>query len=382
MKNMTTATEKPKSRARKTPSKKKANPASSLIAALKFISPAQKKAGQTSVQFCSISNKWVAASDGILTIACPIDEDLSACPNTLLFIEALSKATDELSITQLSLNTLVVSSGAFRALVPCVGFEEVPITAPDEKCAVIDDKIKDAFSSVAGILTEGSPIATYAAVLLQANSAVATNGAAILEYWHGIDLPPGMMIPKASALAILKAPKNLIGFGFSQSSATFYYEDGSFIKTQLFGERYPNYQNVITCENVNPVPVQAEFFDALRAIEAFSPNGHVFFENGAMLSAMRQEEASSYQVEGLTGEMGFAVKLLLSVEHAFKSVHFDVEDNKAFFFGDNVRGAVMGVELNKADTYQKVKEAPEKEERKHPFAIIEGEHYYDDDIPF
>lgn len=365
------APKKPRSRARKQAAggsgKKTPNPAATLIAALKFISPAQKKAGPTNVQFAHVSHNWAAASDGVLTIAAPIEEDLSACPHTLQFIDALSKAGDELSITQLTANTLAVASGVFRALVPCVGFDEVPITAPDPQCAAIDDRIKAALAAVAGLATEGAPNATFAAVLLQANSAVATNGAALLEYWHGIDLPPGLLLPKAAASAIAKSSKTLTGFGFSQSSATFYFEDGSFIKTQLFGERYPNYVPVLEVPNLNPWPVPEELFKGIRAIESFSPNGHVFFEDGAVLSKMHKEEASTYRIEGLPERMGFSVKLLLSVEHAFKSAHFDADANKVVFFGENIRGALMGLDLG-TETYQN--------------ATSENSEEYSDDIPF
>lgn len=365
------APKKPRSRARKqaagVSSKKTANPAASLIAALKFVAVAQKKAGPTNIQFAHITHHWAAAFDGVLTVAAPVEEDLEACPHTLQFIDALSKAGDELAITQLTANTLAVASGVFLALVPCVGFDEVPIPAPDPQCAVIDDRIKTALAAVAGLATEGAPNATYAAVLLQANSAVATNGAALLEYWHGIDLPPGMMIPKVAAAAIAKASKTLTGFGYSGASATFYFEDGSFIKTQLYGERYPNYQTVFEVEGVNPWPIPEDFYKGVRAIESFSPNGHVFFEDGAVLSKMHKEEASTYRIEGLPERMGFSVKLLLAVEHAFKSAHFDAATNKAVFFGENMRGVLMGLDLGTEASYTETSDSSEE---------------YSDDIPF
>jgi len=369
---------KPRSRARKQAAggngKKTANPAASLIAALKFIAVAQKKAGPTGIQFAHITHHWAAAFDGVLTVAAPVEEDLEACPHTLQFIDALSKAGDELSITQLSPNTLAVSSGVFRALVPCVAVEDVPIPPPDPQCAVIDDRIKAALAAVAGLAMDGAPNATYAAVLLQAGSAVATNGAALLEAWHGIDLPPGLMLPKAAASAIAKASKALTGFGYSQSSATFYFEDGSFIKSQLYGERYPNYASVLDVPNLNLWPIPEDFYRAVRAIESFSPNGHVFFEDGAVLSRMHKEEASTYKIEGLPERMGFSAKLLLSVEHAFKKAHFDAETNKVIFYGDNVRGAVMGLDLGTEASYT--------EQSEDAYINRTSDDPYSDDIPF
>uniref|UniRef100_A0AAU7YTS6 Replicative clamp n=1 Tax=Stenotrophomonas phage vB_SmaS_QH3 TaxID=3229738 RepID=A0AAU7YTS6_9CAUD len=363
---------KPRSRARKQAAsasgpKKTANPAASLIAALKFVSVAQKKAGPTGVQFSHLAHNWAAAFDGVLTVAAPIEEDLAACVHTLQFIDALSKAGDELSITQLSPNTLAVSSGVFRALVPCVAVEDVPIPPPDPQCAVIDDRIKAALAAVAGLATDGAPNATYAAVLLQANTAVATNGAALLEAWHGIDLPPGMMLPKVAASAIAKASKTLTGFGYSQSSATFYFEDGSFIKSQLYGERYPNYAPLLDVPGLNLWPVPEDFYRGVRAIESFSPNGNVFFEDGAVLSKMHKEEASTYRIEGLPERMGFSVKLLLAVEHAFKKAHFETDANKVVFYGDNVRGALMGLDLGTEAAYTETSDSSDINEDDIPF---------------
>ena len=326
------------------------NPAASLLAALKFVAVAQKKAGTVQQQFGMISGNWAAASNGVLTVATKVEEDLSACPHTYQLIDALSKVGEDLSITQLSPTSLAVVSGAFRALIPCVGFGDVGITGPDERCAVIDDRIKAAFEAVLPLATDGAQHAHLAAVLLQSGSAVATNGHVLAEYWHGIDLPP-MLIPKASAVAILKAGKALAGFGYSGSSATFWFEDDSFIKTQLFAEQFPNYQPLFNCEGLNPWPVPEEFYKAVRSIESFSRSGIVYFENGMLASNEQETEASTYKIEGLPEGMGFNAKYLLMVEPSFKNVHFDESSNKAFFFGENVRGVLMGIERNSATPY-------------------------------
>jgi len=320
------------------------NPAASLLSALKFIAVAQKKAGAPNQQFGIISGNWAAASNGILTVATKVEEDLNACPHTLQFINALSKVGEDLSITQLSQTALSVVSGAFKAVVPCVGFDNLSISPPDEPCAVIDDRLKEAFAMLAPLATEGAPNAAYASVLLQSGSAVATNGHVLAEYWHGIDLPPGLLVPKAAVAAILKAGKPLARFGYSGPSATFWFDDDSFIKTQLYGERFPNYTPLFECEGLNPWPVPAEFFKAVRSIEAFTRNGVVYFENGKLASNELENEASTYIIEGLPEGMGFNAKYLLTVEKAFDNVHFDEASNKAFFFGENVRGVIMGIE--------------------------------------
>lgn len=363
---------KPKPRSRKASVAKKANPAASLLAALKFVAVSQKKAGPVGMQFCCFAHNWVASSDGVLTIGVQIEEDLLGCPHTLQFIDALSKISDDVAITQLGSNTLSVMSGGFRALVPCVDMEEVLIPPPDPQIASADDRIKAALDAVMGLATEGSPNATFASVLLQANTAVATNGHAMLEYWHGVDLPPNMMIPKASAVAIAKCTKTMTGFGYSQSSATFWFEDGSFIKTQLFGERYPNYAPVLDASGLNMWDVPDDFFKAVRAVESFAEEGTVYFGDGMVMASSDVDEASFYRIEGLPKEMAFNAKYLLLVEAAFKKAAFSNENSqpKVHFYSDSMRGAIMGIAFR--ETY--------KSEPSH----IDGKGFdvMDDDIPF
>lgn len=362
---------KKKSRARKAAASpaKKLNPAASLLAALKFVALAQKKAGPVHVQFSHIAHHWAAAFDGVMTVGQPIEEDLAACPHTLQFIDALSKVEDELSITQLTQSAIAVSSGAFRALVPCVDFVEVGIAPPDANVYPIDDRIKTALGSVMALAIEGSPNASFASVLLEANNAVATNGHVLLNYWHGINLP-SMMIPKASAAAIAKCSKTLVGFGYSGPSATFWFEDGSFIKTQLFNEKFPNYELVLAMNGANAWHVPDEFFKAVRAIESFSDSGNVYFDDGAIMSN-NYGEASTYKVEGLPERMGFNAKYLLLVEDAFKKAHFDPASKKVIFFGENIRGAIMGLDIPQETSY--------KAKQGH---AVTGFDDMDDDIPF
>lgn len=335
---------KKKPRARRAKKVEQSNVAASLLSALKFVSIAQKKIGTVTQQHCAISGNWIAASNGVIMVGAKIEEDLTACPHTLQFIDALAKCGQELNITQLSENTLSVKSDKFKALIPCVTFGELELNAPDVQIAAIDDRIKTALESVACLATDGAPNAVHAALLLQSGSAVATNGFALLECWHGIDLPP-MLIPKASAVAIVKAGKPLTGLGYSGASATFWYEDGSFIKTQLYGERYPHYAAALNVET-NPWPLPDEFFKAVHAVESFSKNGIVYFDNGLLSSREHEDEATTYKVEGLPEGMGFNAKYLTMLEHAMKTAHFSKDENKVYFFGDSIRGVLMGVQLN------------------------------------
>jgi hypothetical protein len=347
-----------KPRARRAKKADQSPAALSLISSLKFISPVQKKNGTIEQQFCGISGGFVAASNEYMMICAPVEDDLCACPNTVQLLDALGKCGHELAITQLSEFELSVKSENFKASIPCVSFANLNLTEPDPNIAVIDDRIKDALTCVMGIATEGDVRAAFASVLLSSGSAVATNGSVLLEYWHGIDLPK-IMIPKVAANAIAKANKTLVGFGYSGTTATFWFDDGAFIKTGLFNEQYPNY-NILFDDNINPFPLPDDFFKGVHAVESFSKNSTVFFDNGLISSRHQKDEATTYIVEGVPDGMAFNSKYLISVEHAMKSAHFlkNGDKSKVFLFGENVRGIVMAMSVSVAPEHEEALDGP------------------------
>lgn len=330
-----------KTRARK-PTKKKENPANELLEALKFISVCQKKVGEILHQYCIINNNWAVASNGILTIATQVKETMSVCPHTLQFIEALNKCQNELSIVQLKQDTLAVSSGYFSGLVPCVDLSALNINGPDASCASISDSLKPALMVAASLTIENGADEFLSAVLLQSGSCVGTDRFSMVEAWHGHDLPPNMILPRQAALAVAKSTKKLTGFGYSGSSATFWFEDDSFIKTQLFNSNYPNYKRILDVSH-EAQKLPKEFFRALRAIEPFSETGNVYFKDSSICSDSEVEISSTYKLKGLPEGMGFAAKRLLQFENYADTAYFNEHAKCVFFYTESTRACVMGL---------------------------------------
>ncbi|AXC34309.1 DNA polymerase processivity factor [Escherichia phage Shy] len=330
---------KGRSRARKA---KETSAAAGFLEALKFVSAAQKKGGHIYQQHVVIQNQTISAFDGQLTIGRRIEEDLTACPQSDLLAAALGKCGEQFSITQGDNSRITIQSGKFKAVVPCVDLTSMPTTYPDPNIAVIDNRIKEGFAAVMALATEGAASVLEASLLLQANSVYATNKIVVLEFWHGIDLPPGLVIPKAAAQVIAKSERDLVGFGFSASSATFWFDDESFIKTQLFSECWPNVDAILN-KNVNPWPLPDGFFDAVKAVASFTATGNVYFAKGEMRSHPDGLDGAQYEVEGLPAGQAYNGKLLLMIEPYMLSADFTSYNGQAFFFGDGIRGAIAGI---------------------------------------
>lgn len=323
---------------------KKAKASSSLINALKFVSFAQKDKGNELQTHCLMSNGWLVASDGMLTVGCKTEEQLFACPQTNTLLSALLKCGDNLAITQRDNSHLAVKSGGFSVVVPCLA-EPLSISAPDSPCGEIDNRITKGFDTIKHLLKDAKEDEiselVCSAIKLQTNTMLATNRFVVFEYWHGLSFPPNLIIPKPAIEAVVKSGKNLVSFGFSERSVTFHFEDESFIKTQRFEIHYPKTDEILNKETC-PQPVPERFFEAVDTISEFG-KGDIYFSTGALRSHKNPEEGATFEVDGLVEGPVFGVKRLKEIEPVTQTIDFLSYPNIAYFYGERLRGAVMGI---------------------------------------
>lgn len=337
--------EKPK---RKTRARKpKALPNSSLIRALKLVQPLMKKAGDVSQQHCLVHDNLLVASTGMITIGTRIQEDLSACPHVNQFLDALQCCEEETSITQLSDYALSVMSGDFKAVVACVTHNEIE-RAPEleEAKYPINDSVKNAFAALLPLVSESPENLLFGSVLLQSGSAVATNGACLVEYWHGLDLPT-IFIPKQAASIISKHPAELQFFGFSGNAITFYFSDESFVRTELYNLPVPEYQKYLNIET-DPKPLPKDFFKAVESIRSFSKDETIYFKDG-FVSSNQNGDMTTFKIKiAIESDLILNSKHLMTLKHLIEKIDFSESENCLFFYSDFVRGRINGFEVEDA----------------------------------
>ena len=332
-----------KPRARRTKKSSENTAALNLLEALRFVLPALKKVGTVQQQFCMFKNGWLVAANDSLMIGTQVDIDLNACPHAYQLFEALQNCGQELSIVQLSAGELFIKSGDFKANVPCVDESLIVLGIPDSNVAKLNNDFKTAVEKVACLAVEGAQNALNAGVYVGLNVTAATNNFAIIEALHGFDLPQ-MLIPKQAILALTKTKKDLSGFGYSGSTATFWFSQNSFITTCLFSEKFIAYESLLECQQEFS-QVSEEFFSALKAIEPFCKNNIVYFNEGFALSSSF-ENASSYKLNTtVPNKMAFNLKFMLQLKEVFKNTFFDENKKRVYFKnGINARGVLSAVQ--------------------------------------
>lgn len=339
----------------KKPRANKANPATApLLAALKFLEPAMSDTGQVNQTHCLLMNNWAVAFNGILTLATPIDTDIKACPNTLKLLNALSKCDDKTQITQLA-NTISIKSGRYSASIPCVDPELIVIEPPTPIMLAMTDDIRPALSIVGEIVSDTAPRMVFASVLLRNGSAVATDGNIIFEAWHGQYIPdPGVVFPKTFVTVLSKITKKIVGISATVTTATVYFEDTSWLRTQLYTEQYPNVDRILN-EAANLQPMPEGFFAALEKIEGQSDEGRVYLGNLALQTHDTKEAGAVYEIDGIPSGICFDIDYLLMFKDRVTQVDWQGKGNTmAIFYGEKFRGMLMQIALPKTPEVREI----------------------------
>jgi hypothetical protein len=311
----------------------------SLIKALEFIALAQRDAGAPYQTHCSLRSNQAVACDGVLAAGHRIEEAIDACPHTLTLLSALRKCKGVLSVAQLNSGRLSVKAGAFKAFIDCTPDATLNHVEPDPIVGMADNRLRDALAALSPFIAENSPRVIMASALLRSGSALATNGMILVEYWHGLQLPPDIIVPKIFIVALCKTDKKIKGFGCSDTTFTIWFEDDSWLRTQLYKERWPDCDAILNRES-KPVAMPEKFFEAVETVFEFVDDNRIRIRNDIVQSHNDANKGATYEVLGLVGNVIFNAKHLKSLSNVIKTIDIVGNNGVSYFYGDNVRVAL------------------------------------------
>lgn len=319
---------------------------SSLLQALEFCSVVSEKLGAPYETHVGLRNNWAIAFNGIVAAGSPITEDLTCYPHNLLLIEALSKCDDNFSLTQLDNGRLSIKSGKFKAVVPCLDPDLMQTALPDPQIVGITNKFKEAVEAVGVLANENAQHVITGSVLMNGASVISSNRVMLMEYWHGLDLPPNIPLPKQFVAALVKCKKNLSGFGFSNSSCTFYFEDGCWLRTQLYSDTWPDVSSILN-RDANLWTIDQNFFKALEAVAPFSEDGNIYSDLNLLRSHADEGVGATFECNGIPKGFVYPIKQLQIMKPYARSIDYmasGVHDSSycLVFQGDFMRGVISG----------------------------------------
>lgn len=328
------------------PRTKSTAPKSGLLAALEFVSCVSDRVGAPYETHVGLRNKWAVAFNGIVAAGAPIPDDIYCYAHTITLVEALSKCAEGYSLTQLDQSRLSIKSGRFKAIVPCLDPVLIQMAEPDPQIVGITNKFKEAVDAVGVLASENAQHVLTASVLMNGGSVISTNRVMLLEYWHGLDLPSNIPLPKEFVKALTKQKKNLTGFGFSRSSATFYFEDGCWLRTQLYADEWPDVSRILNRE-ANLWSIDPAFYQALDAVASFSEDGNVYSRLNLLCSHADEGVGATFECSGIPAGFVYPIKQLMILKPYVKTIDYmanGVHDSSycLVFAGDVCRGVISG----------------------------------------
>lgn len=316
--------------------RKKFTEESPLLKALRHISTAQSKSGAPETMHCHLAHRWVMASNGIISAACETVEEMNCAPHTYMLIDALERSQEGANVTQLDAERLSVRSGEFQAVIPCLDPQTLPTVYPNAPVVLCDDRLRPALDTVGKVVAEGSKHVISSSIQLRGGAALATDGNVIIEAYHGLSFPPLSLLPKAFVTALGKIDKPIAKLGICAESMTLWFEDNSWLKTQLYpaGIELPDLYQYLNVPST-PIPVPAHLFQVAEKLEPFTKDGWIYLEEG-----MARATDATEETEFLPIGLAFNIKSLLAIKPFVKTIHFSALPGLTLWFGNNVRGAI------------------------------------------
>jgi hypothetical protein len=327
--------------------------AENLLDAINFIDFARADDEQYK-KFIRLKGKMAISFNGQISAGYPIEEELTLCPEGEKFKKAIAKSGNSLTIVETPGGQISIKGEKIKVLVQAVPETDLPTSIPDVKDdrAIVGNLLKEAFTVCGTLASENGKRVIEASLLLEDNTCTGTNGAAMLQYWHGYRLPPMLVIPKLFAAEVAKQTLNITGIGFGWNSftskinsVTIWFENGAWIKTMCYEDEWPDIGHILNVPSF-PVPVLPDFFEAIDTVDQFSDNEFVYFGENKISSHSVEQLGAEYTVQGLQAGKMFKSKLIKQLGPYTKSIDITTVKDRAFVFGGTdanpIRGAIMG----------------------------------------
>lgn len=317
-----------------------------MLKELKFVMGAVgKKDLLPAMTHFQIQNGHVRSYNGTMAISSPLPFNIDCCPKADQLVKAISQCEEVITLSMTPGGKLRVQSGKFRAFVENTidtGFHPVPEGDP---LAFDGSTLLAALKILYPFIGNDASRPWTNGVLLNGQSAFATNNTCIVEYWLGSPFPHQINIPRACIKEMLRVDEAPTHGQISGNSITFHYADGRWIRSQLLCTEWPfgMIEKILNRDN-SPVPVPEDLFSAINKLNKLTDGSNrIYINHGLLTTHMEEEQGGSVEVDGLEFQGCYNIAMLSLLEGVVTHADFTLYPEPALFFGDRLRGAIVGM---------------------------------------
>lgn len=315
-----------------------------MLDALKFVQGAvAKKDFVPALVHFRIAGGKIKGYNGQLGLCGPIDLALDVTPKAVPFVRAIAACQDTISMHLTDAGKLSVKSGRFKAFIDCTP-DEFPDIEPAGEEIELGGEFLRAVKILAPFIAEDASRPWARGILFRGQSAYATNNVVIVEHWLGFNFPVTVNVPKSAITELIRINEEPERIQVTENSITFHFSGERWMRTQTYDLNWPDVGKVLDRPS-NAVAVPENFFEALDDLTHFvgEHEAVIFNEDGSIATSSIEGQGASVAVDpiGAVGVYNLAqLKLLSSVAE-----RVDFAASPGMFFGDRLRGAIVGMRV-------------------------------------
>lgn len=324
-----------------------------MLKALKFVQAAvARKDFVPALTFFRIAEGRVEAFNGALALSAPIDLDIVAMPKAVPFAKAIEHLPDAGSMTMnlTASGKLTVKSGNARFHVECWGDDHFPRVVPEGEIYPMPGGILPVLRRVAPFMGIDASRPWAMGILLKNASAFATNNVVLIEHWLGKDIsfPTPICIPAEAVKAMISFGREPVSMQPEGGRITFHFDDGAWLSTALVDTEWPDLSRVLDRPG-EPHPLPAGFFEGVARLSNFVDKTNRLHLNGGVLSTSVHEGVGGViELDDFGGTGCHFLSQIAKLEGIAERVDFTMYPSPCLFFGDMLRGAIVGLRVNDA----------------------------------
>lgn len=316
-----------------------------MLKELKFVQGAvAKKDFLPAMTHFAIEGGRVRAYNGVIALSSPLPFDIDCVPKAEPLVKAISNCHETVTLSMTPAGKLRIQSGKFRAFVDCIDEATAHVEPEGQDVEIDGEAMLQALKVIQPFIGNDASRPWTNGVLLRGQSAFATNNVVLMEYWVGATFPFTANVPRVAIKEMLRINEAPTHAQLSENSITFHYSDGRWVRSQLYETGWPDLSKVLDRKS-DPVAVDDRIFEALATLKPFSDKmGRVIIDDGVLsTSTEADKEGASYEIPGLPFAGIYQLEMLNLLKGVATHADFTLYPEPCMFFGDRLRGAIIGM---------------------------------------
>lgn len=328
-----------------------------LLDALKFVQGSvAKKELQEGLTHFRIVDGTVRGFNGTISLCSPVPLNIDCTPKAEPMLKAIAACDEAVQMTMLANGKLSIKSGGFKVSVDTLQKPTAHVE-PEGTIHEIDGQLfLNGLSRVTPFISNDASRPWSCGVLVKQGSMYATNNASIIQYWFGAVFPVDCVVPRMAIKELLRIKKPPVRIQCTDTSMTFHYEDGCWLRTQLLELKWPNIDKIIerTEKGSDVYTLDTELFNCLEKIKPFCErDGRIYMENGVVRTHYNELDGASAMFRESKSIGVYNIDLIMQLKGLatdWDASRFNEKDERGLstpiiFYGENLRGVIVGFRL-------------------------------------